>query len=92
MFKGIPYAFGAHWCAVLTHAEAHPGWQGVRNATFQSGLYTAPLSEGSFFANRLILPAKIACTLNVWSPMSKTKPLPVMVWIHGGALPGDRVQ
>ena len=51
VFKGIPYAVAPTGARRWTYAEAHPGWQGMRNATrFSPACAQHPYPEGSFFA------------------------------------------
>jgi para-nitrobenzyl esterase len=76
-FKGIPYAkppVGAlRWRAPRPAAA----WRGVRDAT----------KFGSECMQTDDVPKSEDClTLNVWRPAASRRPLPVMVWIFGGAL------
>lgn len=74
-FKGVPFAAPPvgelRWRAP---APVVP-WQGVRLAD----------TTGSACPQRGPAPQNEDCLfLNVWTPRSVAKPLPVMVWIHGG--------
>jgi len=83
-FKGIPYAAppvgalrwrppqpAATWTQPLVAGEAGPICMQKYNAK-DNGVGPLPMSEDCL-------------TLNVWRPFAETaKPLPVMVWIHGG--------
>jgi len=80
VFKGIPYAMppvDAHrWRA----PRAAAAWEGIRDAadfgpTCMQSLLTGGGLEGS----------EDCLTLNVWTPAERGTPLPVLVWIHGGA-------
>ena len=87
VFKGIPYAIAPIGARRWTYAEAHPGWQGVRNAgRFSPACAQHPYPEGSFFARSSEPTSEDCLYLNVWSSLPEGEALPVMVWIHGGAL------
>jgi para-nitrobenzyl esterase len=76
-FKGIPYAEPP--VGPLRWRAPQPAklWQGVRAAT-QFGPSCMQPDD---------VPKSEAClTLNIWRPAASAAPLPVMVWIHGGAL------
>jgi para-nitrobenzyl esterase len=78
-FKGVPFA--APPIGDLRWRPPAPvvAWQGVRQAATTGSacpqLGPAPQSEDCLF-------------LNVWAPRKVAKPLPVMVWIHGGGFRG----
>ena len=92
VFKGIPYALAPTGARRWTYAKRTRLARRAQRHSLQSGLCTAPLSRGLVFARSSEPTSEDCLYLNVWSPMSKTKPLPVMVWIHGGALTPVRVQ
>ncbi|MET9699368.1 carboxylesterase family protein [Streptomyces sp. NPDC006529] len=88
VFRGIPYA-AAPVGALRFAAPAPPrGWDGVRDA----GAYgpTAPkVPYPQRFAALLAdpdIPGDDCLNLNVWTPAGPGERLPVMVWLHGGAL------
>lgn len=87
-YKGIPYAeppTGEHrWRPPM---PARP-WQGVRDATAfgMSCLQPPPVPTSVYYGG--MAPSGEDClSLNVWAP-ADAQGLPVMVWIHGGALMG----
>jgi para-nitrobenzyl esterase len=79
-FKGLPFASppvgDLRWRAPQ---PAQP-WTEVRDAT-AFGAPCMQLAAPEAFAKP---PSEDCLTLNVWRPARADKPLPVMVWIHGG--------
>jgi len=88
-WKGIPYARpplgDLRWRPPLPASR----WAGVRDArAFGSACVQPPQSPTGLYSGGMALPVSEDClTLNVWAPVRARK-LPVMVWIHGGALVG----
>lgn len=86
VYKGIPYA--APPVGELRWKAPQPAmaWQGVRDAgNFGAACMQIPYPEGSLFRSALGPVSEDCLTLNVWTTAASSK-LPVMVWIHGGAL------
>jgi para-nitrobenzyl esterase len=99
VFKGIPYA--APPIGDLRWREPQPvaPWSGVRDATqagssctqSRAGLnnFIAPLAAvyGKSYVGEPVQSSEDCLYLNVWMPVggSPRAPLPVMVWLHGGA-------
>jgi len=85
-FFDIPYA--APPVGALRWAPPRPAapWKGLRDATqpggvcAQSGTPASGVISTSTSENCLVL--------NVYTPVRASRPLPVMVWIHGGAYTG----
>ncbi|MEX1197979.1 MAG: carboxylesterase family protein [Pseudohongiellaceae bacterium] len=87
VFKGIPYAEPPIGALRWKPPRAADGWQGERWAdSFGPDCIQSPYPENSFFYRPARLSSEDCLYLNVWSPAESREPLPVMVWIHGGAL------
>ncbi|RIA46988.1 carboxylesterase type B [Hephaestia caeni] len=87
-YKGIPYAEpptgNLRWRAPVPAS----GWKGVRDASvFGHACPQPPSPSTSIYAGSMASSSEDCLTLNVWAPADARK-LPVMVWIHGGALVG----
>jgi para-nitrobenzyl esterase len=76
-FKGIPYAAPPVGELRWRMPQSVKAWRGVINA---DKLGPSCLQPGD------MLKSEDCLTLNVWRPANATQPLPVMVWIHGGAM------
>ncbi|MEP7244671.1 MAG: carboxylesterase family protein [Gammaproteobacteria bacterium] len=87
-YKGIPYARPPtgelRWRAPVPA----PAWDGVRDArAFGYACLQPPSPPTSLYYGGMASINEDCLTLNVWAPTGAKK-LPVMVWIHGGALVG----
>ena len=87
-YKGIPYARppmgDLRWRAPVPA----PAWEGVRDASaFGAACLQPPPQPGGLYFDGTVTLSEDCLTLNVWSPKG-ARHLPVMVWIHGGALVG----
>jgi len=86
-FLGIPYAAAPVGENRFELPRPHSGWEGVRRATqFGATAPQAPYNGGI----ETVLPSVIIegdefLNVNVWAPSGASR-LPVMVWVHGGAL------
>ena len=81
VFRGIPFAKPPVGALRFHPPEEPEHWKGVYNATEFSSIPMQPdypLSAGQTKSEDCLY-------LNVWAPENKGKPLPVMVWIYGGA-------
>ncbi|WP_331066992.1 carboxylesterase/lipase family protein [Steroidobacter sp.] len=85
-YKGIPYAKAPIGELRWRPPVPAPAWQGVKNARkFGHSCLQPPYPPNSVYAGEMASPSEDCLTLNVWAP-SGARNLPVMVWIHGGAL------
>jgi para-nitrobenzyl esterase len=83
-FKGIPYAQPPVGALRWRAPQPVQPWTAVRAAT-QYGADCMQHPFGGDAAPLGVKPAEDCLYLNVWRPAaSADKPLPVMVWIHGG--------
>jgi len=82
-FRNIPYAAPPVGALRWRPPQPPRNWQGVRDASRFGEACPQPLVEG---LNPELVPGSEDCLkLNVYAPKAG-KGLPVMVWIHGGAL------
>lgn len=84
-WRGIPYAAPPTGGLRFRAPQPTIPWQGVRDATTYGAI--APQRVVKMLGITEHTPQSEDClTLNVYRPRSQsTEPLPVMVWIHGGA-------
>jgi len=87
-FKGVPFAEPPVGEARWTPAKPVRPWTGAKDAT-RAGpacLQRTKLTPQEMASVGAVPPAtsEDCLTLNVWAPAKADKPLPVMVWIHGG--------
>ncbi len=85
VYKGIPFAAPPLGPLRWRAPQAAPGWPGIRVADHFSAVCP---QVGSYPPESAPEPTSEDCLyLNIWTPLeAAAKPLPVMVWIYGGAL------
>lgn len=87
IFKGIPFA--APPVGDLRWKAPQPvvAWQGVRKCdAFGPACPQSPYPQGSMYYSAPEKMSEDCLYLNVWTAAGSGEKLPVMVWIHGGAL------
>jgi para-nitrobenzyl esterase len=89
VFRGIPYAAPPIGAARWRSPQPPQPWSGTRLATrFGHSCWQAVSPQGfGPWTHEYVVQGDISedCLfLNVWRPAHHPKPLPVMVWIHGG--------
>lgn len=86
VFKGIPYAVPPLGSRRWKPPEAAGGWAGERLATrFGPDGVQSSYEANSFYYRPSRISSEDCLYLNVWTPRTSGR-LPVIVWIHGGAL------
>jgi para-nitrobenzyl esterase len=87
-FKGIPYAKPPTGDLRWRPPVPAPAWEGTRVASeFGHACPQPPPQPTGIYSGGIATLNEDCLTLNVWAPIGARK-LPVMVWIHGGALVG----
>ena len=88
VYKGIPYAAPPVGDLRWKAPQRATPWQGHKDAAnFGPACMQQPYPEGSLYRSDLGPVSEDCLTLNVWTAAAKPQAkLPVMVWIHGGAL------
>ncbi len=87
-YKGIPYAKPPTGELRWRPPVPASAWDGVRDAReFGHACLQPPQQPAGLYSGGMASLGEDCLTLNVWTPAGARK-LPVMVWIHGGALLG----
>jgi para-nitrobenzyl esterase len=86
VFKGVPYASPPIGPARWRPPSGVQPWPGIKLAADFGPACTQPSHVGASIYASDIRPTSEDClTLNVWAPAGASN-VPVLVWIHGGAL------
>jgi para-nitrobenzyl esterase len=90
VFKGIPYAMPPIGSARWKAPAPMPRWSGVRTANeFGPACVQLKGLPVSIYTDDTPAMSEDCLSLNIWAPQNAHN-MPVMVWIHGGALWGGR--
>ncbi|MDP3378936.1 MAG: carboxylesterase family protein, partial [Brevundimonas sp.] len=82
-FKGLPYAAPPVGERRWRPPAPAANWEGTRDATTYGAICIQAPANGDPGVGPLPM-SEDCLTLNVWAPVERAEPLPVMVWIHGG--------
>ena len=86
-FLGIPFAAAPVGDLRWQPPQSVEAWTGERDASKPGLPCVQPATLSEFYARAYSETSEDCLTLNVWSRASTTEDkIPVMVWIHGGAL------
>ncbi|GGF77628.1 carboxylesterase/lipase family protein [Alteromonas lipolytica] len=89
-FLGIPYAASTAGENRWRPPQPVTSWQGVKSATDFGPVCVQPEPvEFGPWTDEFLAQGKMSedcLSLNVWTPDTKARSLPVMIWIHGGGL------
>lgn len=86
VFRGVPYTQPPVGKLRWRPPVELPAWQGVRKATTFGAACVQPRPQvAGIYTDPPERMDEDCLTLNIWAPQHAAK-LPVMVWIHGGAL------
>ncbi len=87
VFKGIPYAAPPVGERRWKPPQPVIAWRGVRDgSTFGAECPQTQYQAGSVYIRPQQPQSEDCLFLNVWTPAKAGERLPVLVWIHGGAL------
>jgi para-nitrobenzyl esterase len=82
-FKGVPYAAPPVGPLRWRPPQRAEPWSGEREAGQVGSICIQPPANGDPGVGPLPM-SEDCLTLNVWTPVERAGPRPVMVWIHGG--------